>query len=625
MKKLLFEIKNLFGERNFKEKKSSEIYTSVLGMDKKIKKLYDKLNLEIGNRETYNGKLFYIKENKKINVCNFIIEPKCIINYYNKYSILEKKVFIKIYDLHYGFIKSICIDYNIFENEKWIKDYMSSNKFEIYDKSKFEELKKAIYDYVYKSKGILYVDENNTGWYKVKKNKWSYFFPNYKYYKGLLKEENSRKYLLNNINDAFKKYLDIAPKTVTIPIFAYSILSILNGLFKEVNIQPNFIMLLIGKKEDNIFGLSSLFGNIFHNVDNRLYDYKSGGYLEDSIEDLFEKSTMHKDSLMLIDGIYSGDDKKLKYIKDKFMKYYIKRDYVFTKNKNNYRLNRLPLIICEKNIYSNDKLFLKVNIENSGIDNKKLSEFIAGDADNLKELFYCLVLYLSKFAYRWKFKYIKNYFFNMKRELFYSNINLDERNSEILVWLLMSYGLFLEFLYNNKLIDNFQLKDSYEEAKLNIFGNLDINKNIESNIICEIQKIESNDTNELLKFIYEIYCKDKDRYFIEADEAKNEETLDEDYIGWIKKNKKEQDEIYLIFNNESSFKKYKKLYNSKGDNKISIDYDNFNENLKALSILKITKSEKKRAKYSLKLNRDLDKKRYMAISVNKLEEYLKSL
>ncbi|MEH7058222.1 hypothetical protein V7052_06625 [Bacillus wiedmannii] len=459
-------------------------------MDRKLlektKELYEGNDYVINDR----GHLCIIKNREIISLCNLIIIPiaqEIITDGMNEEKQLELMGILN----NEKRLPNIKIGLDELRNSHWIE-----NKWGIecvlYPENKcYEKIRCAIKiacegietRKVYKS----------VGWFKFQDG---YFY----LHEGGVIGKGKHRYVSTSLNrfnleidekisevKAYKrslKFLNVAVKDVTLPLFCFTMLSTINTLLKLHDVEPKFTLWLYGVTGSRKTTLASLFFNIF----NRGISQEISANFKDTKTSLEIKMFDYKDCVLLIDDYHPTD--KLSEKKDMESKAeFILRMYGdrISKSRSNINLTKqkefMPRGLCaitaedSMGIQSNIARCISVPIDRDSVDLDKLTKCQQSPLV-LPTMIHNFLNWLT--GYINKMGYLPNVNLNDFREK-YRNTEIHSRLIDS-VWAL-KYACFLYLRYGLELgvIQEEEMKEKLKEAET-IFMKIVCNQHSEMDI-----------------------------------------------------------------------------------------------------------------------------------------------
>jgi hypothetical protein len=596
-------------EYNFYDEEYEYIYNRI----KELNGVYEKnrfyINMDDGGvKNISNGQV----------ISNFFIEPVCFVDFYNQYYILEKRVLLRVFSIKESLMTSVLIKVNELDNINWISSYLNTAKYQLLNEHEYRNLKNSIklsIKQIERDK-IIHI-KDFSGWRRGRK-KWKYKFLNKQNIKRIQKlivqnYNNDSKAIFSNTVELINSAIH---KEISIPLISFLSLSLVKELLKDKGIEPNFVLLLTGKKETGLIRIGELVANIFHYEEMPKNNIYSLGYISDSVSMLQRKAATFKDSLFVIDGISSGKQQNLNRTIDNFLvNYYTITDYNKNAEKNNkYMLNRLCLLLNEGIIENNLYYNIYIDKENINIDGLNI---LFENKEIITSFFYIMLNYIMSEVNNTDKKYladIKVTFKKYKRHFLNSDVTVDERMSDILSFLLLGYKLIIDF---GVAIDSISEEDSKEllneaicilkkETKFND-GSLEYK-----------DEASSKGVEAFIKIIHELYNSDSVNLFPRY----KKDVLNGECIGWIKNTKLKNKETGIsepteeILFNERSIIYLNKYIKELNLIEMNFIYDNLK---KELFNMKISRGGNEESHCGLSR---VENKRYIAIPIDNLKRYI---
>lgn len=276
------------------------------------------------------------------------------------------------------------------------------------------------------------------------------------------------------------KLLKVANNEVTIPIFAYSMLALINFPLKEAGFEPKFIMWLHGESGSRKTTLARLFTNFFSNSDIPIATFK------DTIAGIEKLTFDYKDSVLVLDDFHPSTNIQEKDDMNKKAQHFIRiyGDRV-TKKRMTSNLEKhkefpprgLMLVTGEDFIggVSSTARCFSVPMKRDDIKLNKLTH--RQQTPNLvPTAVYFYIKYLAK-SMESLIGILKDRFTAYRDK--YRKDELHGRSSENMAWLMISYELYLEYGKSIKALKEKDKEKMMNEAE-NIFINLSENQAMET-------------------------------------------------------------------------------------------------------------------------------------------------
>ena len=568
-----------------------------------------------------NGSGYLIQKGQTVTrkIANFFVihmGSKIINKYYTK------EHFLYLYAISYvnKEVIKIMLNEKELQDEKWISDYLDTKNYSIY--GNYSLLKKAIVV----SKNIMDLEvkyyDDYKGWIT---NIQKYILSEYSY-KWLeeKRQKESESYGSVQIFKESQDFFNVAPKEITVAIFSYCLLALINELLRDLRMEPNFVLQLIGNKSAYVMQLAELFSNnmnpdkgsilynstikenMLPNVDAQ-YCYVFGDY---SI--IKEKIADCKDRTIIIDGLMKGSQKQISIIYEKLLvNYSIKNQLnkLWTDNERK-KLNALPILIVDTPI--DNSLYLKVQLGEKSVKPSKLIELRKKEYV-LTALVLDIIPWIEKgmLDNRTIYKEIRLYYYEYKRQVFYRSARLTERQVEIYAWLLCAFKLYIQFG-----LDIQAISVEASDAMLNeVFKALTGVYNNDSSAFSNYEEVSAETKLEKEKMLYQILVVIEHIYHNEKDKLTSErEALAKGKIGWVGENKKEK---LLCFKPED-LNGYLTYYAERVNINSNIDFYKVKDIINNKGLLKVHERE-----FRYRLCKSPGKPRVIAFRIDRVIEYLK--
>ncbi|MFT9495783.1 hypothetical protein [Anaerosolibacter sp.] len=601
-----------------KENKNSLTYdleeTEIDYMEEDIEKFNGMLHRK--GYEVKNGTIVRKNGESRDLVCNFFIMPKCYVHYYDNDFIRTQKVCLKVYCSEEEEVIYLLLNIDELGSLAWVNEYLDL-KYKFDNDKNYKEISEMIQLMCRRLNKLAILDYYcGTGWMKKYNGTWSYKYGN----RSIVNTISRDKRLFIQRREKYCQalsMLEVAHKSVTIPMLSFAVLSVVKEILKEANIEPNFTLAVTGNNKKYILRLVGLFTNIFNNDIKERLNWGTYGSISDSAENIKRKVSRFKDSLLVIDA-YSEGSKTLNKSLDQFLSNYLEiTEYNEAARENNtYGLNRLCLLV--KNEIVRNDLFCNICVNDIDINVEQVKEIHI--SDSLIFIFYSMVEALRKELKRNETRILRAFknHFSYYKKLFFNNTLYTERMSEILSWLLIGLKLFLEYGRKIDAISEDEAIKIFNEA-ISIFSN---EKNFEEEAGSRklgIMNTEEDTIYQLMEKIYYMYENEKETNFLDLDKNK---IIEDGYIGWYRGVGYENSKKACILIDKTCIANIQDVMMKKYSFKIELNYKKLRLQLNAMDITFETEGQSEAERGT---HRIAGKGRYIAIEVDKLKKLFGNL
>ncbi|SHI31309.1 hypothetical protein [Clostridium intestinale] len=429
------------------------------------------------------GELCYIKNNEIIPLCNFVLIPQEEVKILEGDIIISKLRITCVID-NTEVIKDIEVGMKEIKKIDWIDKYFGFKcciYSEMSENRSYEKIKQAL-KLCCKDLGATKI-ANQIGW-GCDNGKYFYVHGD-----GIIGKKRDIE-VGEELNDfridiydelhpahAYIKsfeMLDIAPLKITLPLFSYTLMSVINSLLREEHCEPQAVLWLEGETGSRKTTLARQFSFLFNRSENPpvIANFKcTKTFLE-------YKMNQYKDSVLVIDDYYPAMDPSekqdmnskveliLRLIGDKTPK---GRSNVNLKESKNLTPRGLVLITGEDftHVKSNIARCINIKVEKNDVNLDKLTEFQENPLILSTSIFY-YIKWLSK--YMTKNQSLPKIDLDKFRKK-YSNTNIHGRLIDAIWGLKYSFYLYLKYGISINVIDKKTMKEKLEQVE-NVFYEL---------------------------------------------------------------------------------------------------------------------------------------------------------